>query len=942
MNEAYSDYFPCSFFDDPDLGEWSVSNRRGLRNLDNNNRFPDQLFHPAIGDLEEHFTGLIWGGGCWTLRARIGARDADRIIFNSLFFLPRDGSANFQIGLSALLQADQSIFDGVHQETIRQVFNDRGICELAGCPLVSGISAHGSISSAEVLGVNQYTIEVPNGATGLQVDLQGAQTRFDIDLYVRFNRPVVVQRNFSQTEIIADHRSEGERGTESITITPESRPNLRPGIYYVGVVNWRNTPSQINYDLTATVGQIEVQDISLTANVPLRDSIGPGPPIWRLSPQHKIEIGDEIQRFDVIVTPDNPRQDLDFGVRLNQRVAIANNQIIADIIEQKPAGGGTITLTRAPSLRSRQALQSGTYYIAIGNFDRQSARFTVEARTTERETNAGFRPLTSGEPISGASEPGNPPFSGRLNPEQYTLVVPNSATSLSVKLEAQNPGLDLDLAVRHGTPVQIVDGQLITDFLGETPRGVESIIIDSETAPSIRGGTYYVAIGSFASQQADWTLTATVSTIRVSLVPTVATVEVRGQQQFNATVSGTENPTVIWQVNDIRGGNALVGTVDRMGLYTAPFSVPELNPVTVSAISLVDQTQSVSALVTIVPAPDRYVDLTSGVPVEAEIGPGVRTPRETIWQLNEQYRMAVSENARELIITVIPDDATVDLDFAVRLDRRVELDGRQVIADLIEQGPDSPSIVHIKPPKLQTGIYHIAVGNFAPRPAKLMVTGTVITEPQMLRVAQDGTGDFTSIRDALEAALDRATIEILDDGVYREDIEIVQNQITLKAAAGKIPTVDGGGFPAIVIDAGNDVRISGLRLIKGAPGVFIVNGANGIIEGNSISQSEDGICLLTGSQATIQNNKIFDNAQTGVCALDSSIILSNNEIFGNGTEGVFISSLTESTNRQIDESAYIESRSTQYATHIAQHATRFTFHASICKPKPRRLRQLAP
>ena len=190
--------------------------------------------------------------------------------------------------------------------------------------------------------------------------------------------------------------------------------------------------------------------------------------------------------------------------------------------------------------------------------------------------------------------------------------------------------------------------------------------------------------------------------------------------------------------------------------------------------------------------------------------------------------------------------------------------------------------------------------------------------------------------------MDRATIEILDDGVYREDIEIVQNQITLKAAAGKIPTVDGGGFPAIVIDAGNDVRISGLRLIKGAPGVFIVNGANGIIEGNSISQSEDGICLLTGSQATIQNNKIFDNAQTGVCALDSSIILSNNEIFGNGTEGVFISSLTESTNRQIDESAYIESRSTQYATHIAQHATRFTFHASICKPKPRRLRQLAP
>ncbi|MCZ6681233.1 MAG: M36 family metallopeptidase, partial [Candidatus Poribacteria bacterium] len=127
MNEAYADYFPCSFFDDPDLGEWSVSNLRGLRNLDNDNRFPDEIFLPGTSRTEVHFTGLIWGGGLWSLRERIGARDADRIIFDSLSFLPRDGSANFQKGLTALLAADRALFDVEHQDSIREVFNARGI-----------------------------------------------------------------------------------------------------------------------------------------------------------------------------------------------------------------------------------------------------------------------------------------------------------------------------------------------------------------------------------------------------------------------------------------------------------------------------------------------------------------------------------------------------------------------------------------------------------------------------------------------------------------------------------------------------------------------------------------------------------------------------------------------------------------------------------------------
>jgi len=46
------------------------------------------------------------------------------------------------------------------------------------------------------------------------------------------------------------------------------------------------------------------------------------------------------------------------------------------------------------------------------------------------------------------------------------------------------------------------------------------------------------------------------------------------QQQFTASVSGTSNTQVTWQVNGATGGSPSVGTVDSTGLYTAPSVVP--------------------------------------------------------------------------------------------------------------------------------------------------------------------------------------------------------------------------------------------------------------------------------------------------------------------------------------------------------------------------------
>jgi hypothetical protein len=74
------------------------------------------------------------------------------------------------------------------------------------------------------------------------------------------------------------------------------------------------------------------------------------------------------------------------------------------------------------------------------------------------------------------------------------------------------------------------------------------------------------------------------------------------QQQFTASVSGTSNTQVTWQVNAATGGSPSVGTVDSTGLYTAPSVVPTPNlPIGVSAISQADVTKSDAAMVTIKP-----------------------------------------------------------------------------------------------------------------------------------------------------------------------------------------------------------------------------------------------------------------------------------------------------------------------------------------------------
>ena len=87
--------------------------------------------------------------------------------------------------------------------------------------------------------------------------------------------------------------------------------------------------------------------------------------------------------------------------------------------------------------------------------------------------------------------------------------------------------------------------------------------------------------------------------ITVTVTPATATLSPGATTQFIATVTGTTNTSVTWQVNGTPGGGAASGTITSSGLYTAPGTIPNPATVTVTAVLSANSSDSGSASVTI-------------------------------------------------------------------------------------------------------------------------------------------------------------------------------------------------------------------------------------------------------------------------------------------------------------------------------------------------------
>jgi hypothetical protein len=87
--------------------------------------------------------------------------------------------------------------------------------------------------------------------------------------------------------------------------------------------------------------------------------------------------------------------------------------------------------------------------------------------------------------------------------------------------------------------------------------------------------------------------------LAVAISPTYAQLVTGQTLQFSATVSGSSDTRVIWQVNNADGGEPTSGTISISGLYTPPQTLPDPALVTITAVARADRAASATASVTL-------------------------------------------------------------------------------------------------------------------------------------------------------------------------------------------------------------------------------------------------------------------------------------------------------------------------------------------------------
>jgi Fe-S cluster assembly iron-binding protein IscA len=123
------------------------------------------------------------------------------------------------------------------------------------------------------------------------------------------------------------------------------------------------------------------------------------------------------------------------------------------------------------------------------------------------------------------------------------------------------------------------------------------------TAPAVAPPSRIVTVTATSYADPSKSASATViigasSGVSVSVVPAAVTLVVGHQQFFTATVTGTNVTGVTWSLSCASGS---CGSLNSVGLYTAPPAVPNPAQVSVTATSVADPSKSSSAVVTIAP-----------------------------------------------------------------------------------------------------------------------------------------------------------------------------------------------------------------------------------------------------------------------------------------------------------------------------------------------------
>jgi hypothetical protein len=166
----------------------------------------------------------------------------------------------------------------------------------------------------------------------------------------------------------------------------------------------------------------------------------------------------------------------------------------------------------------------------------------------------------------------------------------------------------------------------------------------------------------------------------------------------------------------------------------------------------------------------------------------------------------------------------------------------------------------------------------------------MVAMPALLTVSRESQGGkYGTLSEAISAATTGDSIEVLDSGTYRENITISGKSVTIRAANGRHPTIDGNLrplYPTLVISNAKAVRLEGLIITGGAIGIWIDSGnltvVNSVLTAAVDPTYGDGVeAVGAATTAKIIHCTILNNPRLGVGAFRSADVTVVNSILGN-------------------------------------------------------------
>lgn len=359
--------------------------------------------------------------------------------------------------------------------------------------LTSGVPANFQFAPVQATtvmnGQNGFRVQVPQGATRLELRLATATPDADIDLYARFGSDIGLQN----ADIVADHIADSPSGSETIVITPQSTPALRAGVYYIGLgIYTHNIPTAGTVTAIVTGGGNSGGN-ALTSGVPRQFNVAAVNQQTLLSGARgfTIQVPQGATRLDIRLATNPSNVDVDVYARHGTDIGVNNGDLVLDHDSSGPDGNELITITP----QSTPPLKAGTYYIGFGLFPGYTAAtVTVTATVTGGGGNAPTsNALRSGAPATFNYRAVDGPTLHNGGTGFY-IDVPAGASTLDVVLNTATPGVDLDLFVRQGQDIGVQDGNVVADFVSDGPSGRERIAIHDRGNPPLRAGRYYIGI----------------------------------------------------------------------------------------------------------------------------------------------------------------------------------------------------------------------------------------------------------------------------------------------------------------------------------------------------------------------------------------------------------------------------------------------------------------